>query len=74
MSTAPSDSGTKAHTASGPWLVPLIVLVAGMFMSLLDTTIVNVADPRMQQDFGVATEDIQWVSTGYTLALGVIVR
>jgi MFS family permease len=44
-----------------------------MFMSLLDTTIVNVAIPRMQQDFGVTTTDIQWVSTAYTLALGVVV-
>lgn len=55
------------------WLVPLIVLIVGMFMSLLDISIVNVAIPTMQRDFGVATDDIQWVTTAYTLALGVIV-
>jgi len=70
---APANAGTREHAASGPWLLPLAVLVAGMFMSLLDTTIVNVAIPRMQQNFGVATDDIQWVNTAYTLALGVIV-
>jgi EmrB/QacA subfamily drug resistance transporter len=72
MPPPPAATG-RANTASGPWLIPLVVLVAGMFMSLLDTTIVNVAIPRIQTDFGVATDDIQWISTAYTLALGVIV-
>jgi EmrB/QacA subfamily drug resistance transporter len=44
-----------------------------MFMSTLDTSIVNVAIPTMQKQFGVSTDDIQWVSTAYTLCLGVIV-
>ncbi|WP_445188899.1 DHA2 family efflux MFS transporter permease subunit [Pseudonocardia sp. Cha107L01] len=44
-----------------------------MFMSTLDTSIVNVAIPTMQEQFGVSTTDIQWVSTAYTLCLGVIV-
>ncbi|HEY1970806.1 MAG TPA: MDR family MFS transporter [Pseudonocardia sp.] len=69
----PAPTGQPPSAADGPWLIPLLVLVAGMFMSLLDTTIVNVAIPRMQQDFGVTTTDIQWVSTAYTLALGVVV-
>jgi hypothetical protein len=28
----------------------------------------------MQKDFGAASDDIEWVSTAYTLALGVVVR
>jgi EmrB/QacA subfamily drug resistance transporter len=44
-----------------------------MFMSTLDTSIVNVAIPTMQKEFGASTESIQWVSTAYTLCLGVIV-
>ncbi|WP_433026842.1 MDR family MFS transporter [Actinomycetospora sp. CA-053990] len=60
-------------TTSGPWAVSLIVLVTGMFMSVLDVSIVNVAIPAMQKDFGATTEDIQWVATSYSLALGVIV-
>ncbi len=44
-----------------------------MFMSVLDVSIVNVAIPSMQKDFGVTTDQIQWVSTAYSLALGVIV-
>ena len=44
-----------------------------MFMSVLDISIVNVAIPSMQKDFGATTDQIQWVSTAYSLALGVIV-
>ena len=54
-------------------MLSLIVLVTGMFMSVLDVSIVNVAIPAMQKDFGATTEDIQWVATAYSLALGVIV-
>jgi EmrB/QacA subfamily drug resistance transporter len=51
----------------------LAVVVVGMFMSVLDTSIVNVAIPTMQKQFGVSADDIEWVSTAYTLCLGVVV-
>jgi EmrB/QacA subfamily drug resistance transporter len=60
-------------TVGTAWLVPLLVLVVGMFMSVLDISIVNVAIPTIQRDFGSSTDDIQWISTAYTLALGVVV-
>jgi len=59
--------------AQAPWGVPLAVVVVGMFMSVLDTSIVNVAIPTMQKEFGVTTDDIAWVTTAYTLCLGVVV-
>ncbi|WP_064743163.1 MDR family MFS transporter [Pseudonocardia spinosispora] len=59
--------------ASGNWSLALAVLIVGMFMSVLDISIVNVAIPAIQKDFGVTSEDVQWVSTAYSLALGVIV-
>lgn len=65
-------AGEGAGTGGG-WVVPLVVLVAGMFMSVLDTSIVNVAIPTIQNEFGATTEDVQWVVTAYTLALGVVV-
>jgi EmrB/QacA subfamily drug resistance transporter len=60
----PSDRG---------WGVPLAVLIVGMFMSVLDISIINVAIPTMQLDFGATTDQIQWVENGYSLALGVVV-
>ena len=62
--TPPSDRG---------WGVPLAVLIVGMFMSVLDISIINVAIPTMQLDFGATTDQIQWVENGYSLALGVVV-
>ncbi|MGH3798764.1 MAG: DHA2 family efflux MFS transporter permease subunit [Pseudonocardiaceae bacterium] len=67
-----SPSGTQQRSAPG-WGLPLAVLIAGMFMSILDISIVNVAIPTIQNEFGVTTDDVQWVVTGYTLALGVVV-
>ncbi|GAA5148715.1 DHA2 family efflux MFS transporter permease subunit [Pseudonocardia eucalypti] len=49
------------------------MLITGMFMSLLDMSIINVALPTMARDFAVTNEDIEWVATAYTLALGVVV-
>lgn len=55
------------------WLVPLLVLVAGMFMSVLDITIVNVAIPSIQADLGTTLSEVLWIATAYTLTLGVVV-
>jgi EmrB/QacA subfamily drug resistance transporter len=55
------------------WLVPLLVLIVGNFVSVLDVSIVNIAIPDMEKDFGVSTEDIQWITTAYSLTLGVLV-
>jgi len=60
-------------TSNARWLVPMFVLMVGSFMSLLDSSIINAAIPTMQKDFGAAPDDIEWVSTAYTLALGVVV-
>jgi EmrB/QacA subfamily drug resistance transporter len=63
----------KGTAFQGGWGLPLVVLVIGMFMSVLDTSIVNVAIPTIQDQFGGTTDDVQWVVTGYTLMLGVVV-
>ena len=70
--TKPGAAGAAPAAQQG-WAVPLLVLIAGMFMSVLDISIVNVAIPTIQNDFGVTTEDVQWIATAYSLALGVVV-
>ena len=54
------------------WLVA-VVFVFGLFMNLLDMTIVNVALPTFAKDFAASTTTIQWVVTGYLLSLGVFI-
>ncbi|MGH3719115.1 MAG: DHA2 family efflux MFS transporter permease subunit [Pseudonocardiaceae bacterium] len=68
-----STAGGAARPAAAGWGLPLAVLIAGMFMSVLDTSIVNVALPTIQKQFGVGLEDSQWVTTAYLLTLGVVV-
>jgi EmrB/QacA subfamily drug resistance transporter len=54
-------------------VLPLCVLVVGTFMSVLDTSIVNVAVPTLQLELSAAPDDVEWIVTGYTLALGIVV-
>lgn len=53
------------------WIVAIVVIF-GIFMSILDGTIVNIAIPRLQSTFGADLNSVQWVLTGYTLAQGVV--
>lgn len=48
------------------------VTIIGGFMSILDTSIVNIAIPKMMAVFSVGTEDAQWILTAYMLTMGVI--
>jgi EmrB/QacA subfamily drug resistance transporter len=70
---APPQVDQATSERSDKWLVPLLVLVVGMFMSVLDTSIVNVAISAIQTDFGGSTADVAWISTAYSLVLGVVV-
>ncbi|TFD83891.1 DHA2 family efflux MFS transporter permease subunit [Cryobacterium lactosi] len=49
----------------------LIVLLAGMFMALLDTTIVNVALPSIQTSLNASEATLSWIISGYALAFGL---
>jgi EmrB/QacA subfamily drug resistance transporter len=48
-----------------------IVFVSGLFIDILDTTIINVALPTLARDFDVGTSSIEWVVIGYLLSLAV---
>jgi EmrB/QacA subfamily drug resistance transporter len=49
------------------------VVILGMIMSILDTTIVNVALNRLGEDLHSPISQVQWVVTGYLLALGAVI-
>jgi EmrB/QacA subfamily drug resistance transporter len=48
----------------------LYVLCAGVLMIVLDTTIVNVALPSIQDDLGFSQGDLAWVVNAYLIAFG----
>ncbi|MEJ1231260.1 MAG: MFS transporter [Galbitalea sp.] len=75
MSNAAS-AAPPSQTASPQAWRALIVLLIGMFMALLDTTIVNVALPTIRDNVNgaghPAGEDVlSWVISGYALAFGL---
>jgi len=71
MTSAPPATSPVAVTPQRAWLA-LAVLMAGMFMSLLDTTIVNVALPTIQESLGASESTLAWIISGYALAFGLV--
>jgi EmrB/QacA subfamily drug resistance transporter len=49
------------------------VVILGAIMSILDITVVNVAINKLSVEFETSLETIQWVATGYTLALATVI-
>src|SRR5437762_11879823 len=54
------------------WWITIAVTL-GMFMSLMDSTIVIVAIPQMQHSFGADIRDVQWVVTIYMLTQAAVI-
>ena len=48
-----------------------VTFVVGVFMDVLDVTIVNVALPTIGKKFGASDTGLEWVVTGYLLSLAV---
>src|SRR3954465_6452566 len=44
----------------------------GLFMIMLDNTIVNVALPSIQSSLGLKISELEWVVTGYALTFGAL--
>jgi EmrB/QacA subfamily drug resistance transporter len=62
---------TENRRSAAPWLA-LAVLALGLFMTLLDLTIVNVAIPSIVDDLHASLDQILWVLNGYSLVYAVL--
>ncbi|WP_051322071.1 MFS transporter [Alicyclobacillus contaminans] len=58
------------HQAGHQWWA-LAAVCFGLFMALLDVTIVNVALPTIQRDLTAPFDDLEWVVNAYTLVFAV---
>lgn len=56
-----------------PKVAVSVVYVAGMFMNILDTTIINVAVPAMAEDFGTTPAAVAAVAVSYLVSLAVFI-
>lgn len=77
MTDSPTPS--PARTASAPDRLPpgvmttAWVLIVGGFAAILDSTIVAIAIDTLAREFHEPVSTIQWVATGYLLALAVAI-
>ena len=55
---------------SSVWKVA-IVAVIGPFMTQVDSTVVNVAAPPIARDFHASSAGLEWILSGYPLAISV---
>src|SRR5229473_1991115 len=44
----------------------------GLFMIMLDNTVVNVALPSIRNDLGISISELEWVVNAYALTFGVL--
>src|SRR3954466_16138553 len=61
---------TTATTADRTRWIALLVLCLGDLMIVLDTTIVNVALPSIQDDLAFSDSSLAWVVNAYLLTFG----
>jgi EmrB/QacA subfamily drug resistance transporter len=74
LAQGPEGAKGKGLAGFDPHLKRLaVVVVLGTIMSILDTTIVNVAIATLARDFRAPLSTVQWVSTGYLLALATVI-
>lgn len=62
---------SAARTGNGTTVA--LTVIAGTVMIPLDVTVVAVALTRLSEETGASLPVIQWVSTGYTLALATVI-
>jgi EmrB/QacA subfamily drug resistance transporter len=78
MSSSPTTSDPGFHPEASDRIEPYVwkiagVVILGMIMSILDTTIVNVALRTLGHDLHSSLAQIQWVITGYLLSLAAVI-
>jgi EmrB/QacA subfamily drug resistance transporter len=70
VSAATASATDRIDAAT--WRVAAAVTLGGI-MTSIDTTVVNVALDSLAHEFGTAVTSVQWVATGYLLALAIVI-
>lgn len=51
----------------------MVVYIAGLVMTIIDGTVVNVALPTLAEEFDVPSTDIEWIAIAYLLSLAAVI-
>jgi DHA2 family lincomycin resistance protein-like MFS transporter len=54
-------------------LLIILIMILGVFVAILNETLLNVALTKIMQDLGVSPSTVQWLTTGYLLVIGVLI-
>ncbi|WNC15175.1 MFS transporter [Brevibacillus brevis] len=54
-------------------LMVIMVMILGVFVAILNETLLNVALTKIMDDLGILPSTAQWLSTGYLLVIGVLI-
>lgn len=66
-------TATTAPVRPGRTGLMLLAALLGLFIALLDITVVNVALPTIREDLDATLSDLEWVANAYLLALAVFI-
>ncbi|MBA2295297.1 MAG: MFS transporter [Actinobacteria bacterium] len=64
--------GAKLVTEQNKQWWTLAAVAFGLFMIMLDNTVVNVALPAIQEDLGVGLSELEWIVSGYALTFAAL--
>jgi len=65
------EAGTSKQSSLRWWI--LLTVIIGTFLGRLDQTIVNLALPKIINDFGITVTAAGWIATAYILANAIFV-
>lgn len=63
----------EEKSRSGNIWLPLLAILSGTFVAILNNSLITVALPAMVNIFGSTTDTMQWVLTGYMLANAIMI-
>jgi EmrB/QacA subfamily drug resistance transporter len=73
MSASRNETVVLPFTSVRQLVGPLLAIIVGIFMVILDSTAVNVAIPVLVKDFKSSLAVVQWTVTGYALAQAAVI-
>src|SRR5919112_5980937 len=67
----PPDSPPPEYLYANRWRIWGVVMI-GLFMALIDVTIVNISIPQLEQDLDAPVDTVSWVLNAYNIVFAVL--
>jgi EmrB/QacA subfamily drug resistance transporter len=67
----PPASPSTEYLYANKWRIWAVVMI-GLFMALIDVTIVNISIPQLQRDLGASVDTVSWVLNAYNITFAVL--